>query len=66
MDGDVLSAVVICSNDRGWEGEAVEKSFEDRTSGEAVGTLVGTLVGEKADGNIGGLALLDMAASWTL
>lgn len=56
LDRNMLSVVVARVNGRAWKGSGIEKAFEDRGSGEA---FVGE-VGSKADGDIGGLTLLDI------
>lgn len=58
LERKMLSVVVARVIDRAWKGRGIEKDFEDRASGDSV---IGE-VGEKAEGDIGGLTLLDVVA----
>ena len=57
-DRNMLSVVVARVIDRPWKGSKFEKGFDGRASGEDV---MGD-IGEKAEGDIGGLTLLDTGA----
>ncbi len=61
-DRNMLSVVVARVIDRPWKGCGIGKDFEDRASGEAVTEEEV----EKADGDIGGLTLLDIVAYWAV
>jgi hypothetical protein len=62
VDRNMLSVVVARVTDRGWKGSEIEKDFDGRASGvDVVGEI-----DEKAEGDIGGLALLGIVAYWLL